>query len=178
MGPRRILRTHGWHFQFHKKQNLLNSNTNINCSHIQYDHPQAGAAEFTSLITAPEAQCPPPLPSPVAYNKDDTFMLRLLVHLSCVKWSVLHLSFVVCRKEWCMWIALSVPLSTAYVLQYQLQTKCNNCVRTARRLCNVLSGFLYYLMTFHRQGSCREKWQHVSDWRTYEGKQSCLVFIL
>jgi len=76
---------------------LLNSDTNINCSAIQYDHPQAGTAEFTCLITAPEAQCPSP--SPVGYNKDDTFMLCLLVYLSCVKWSVLHLTFVVCHKE-------------------------------------------------------------------------------
>jgi len=53
---------------------------------------------------------PPPPLSPVACNKDDTFMLCLLVHLSCVKWSVLQLSFVVCHKERCTWIAFSTPL--------------------------------------------------------------------
>ena len=120
---------------------------------------------------------PPPLPIPVECNKDDNFMLCLLVHLSCVQWSVLHLSFVVCHKEWCTWIALSIPLNTAYLLQYQLQTRCNNGGRTARRLWNVLSSFLFYLTTFQRQRLYREKWQHVSDWRTYEGKQSSLVFV-
>jgi hypothetical protein len=178
MEPRsRILRTHGWHFHFHKKHRNCWTVTQISTVQL-----------FSMIIHRPGRRILPSWSQHQRYNAPPPpkpCCIQQRWHLYIMFTRVPELCKVVglTPQFRCMPQGMVYVISFIFPIKYSLSltvpiTKCNNCVQTARRLWNVLSSLLFYLTAFQRQRSYREKWQHVSDWRTYEGKQSSLVFTL